>query len=164
MVELVAAGAADDELRRELVRYWAAMGAARDEEWLARYWAMMESEAVASPPHRLLFWAQAYGQRVGFAMGRLVPDWLNPAHLTGYVAEVCVLRQYRRRGYGRQIATRLVAQLREAGAADVELDVLPANRGAMKFWARQGFRPAFVRFRSPSSGGKGPGRKPSGSP
>src|SRR5579875_3070439 len=125
MIALVAADAGDPALRDALVRYWAGLGVRRDAEWLRRYWALMEAEASADPPRRLLYWAQARGRRVGFGMGRLVADWLFPERLTGYVAEVCVLPAYRRRGYGRAIAAALAERLREAGAGAIELDVLP---------------------------------------
>jgi ribosomal protein S18 acetylase RimI-like enzyme len=147
VIELVAADPADAELRGALVRHWADLGVPRDPEWLRRYWALMEAEASARPPLRLLRWATARGARVGFAMGRLLPHWLFPERLTGYVAEVCVYRPYRRRGYGRAMASALARELRRAGAEAVELDVLPGNRGAMRFWARQGYRAAFIRYR-----------------
>lgn len=136
VVELEPVQPPDGEFVRQLAVYWLELGIAPNAEWAARYIDRCYEEQGAA---RHTFWASCEGRRVGFGMVRLDPDWLVAGRLIGYICEFYVFPGERRRSVGTALARRLIAFLRERGAAGVELDVLPANRSGLAFWRSLGF-------------------------
>ncbi len=126
----------DEEFRRTMWRYWRELGVDPNPVWATRYLGRIDEEQGVD---RFTFWASTGGERCGFAMVRLQPDWLLPERIVGYIAEFYVIPTHRRRGVGRVLADRMVAFARGRGADDVELDVLPTNRRGMQFWQAVGF-------------------------
>jgi ribosomal protein S18 acetylase RimI-like enzyme len=126
----------DEEFRQTMWRYWRELGVNPNPVWAARYLARIDAEQGTE---RFTFWAVAGGERCGFAMVRMQPDWLLPERTVAYIAEFYVFPAFRRRGIGRLLAGRMIEFARSRGAEDVELDVLPTNRRGLQFWQAVGF-------------------------
>jgi aminoglycoside 6'-N-acetyltransferase I len=135
-VDLQPLQAGDAEFHRTMWRYWRELGVDPNPVWASRYLARIDAEQGAD---RFTFWASTGGERCGFAMVRLQPDWLIPERTVGYIAEFYVAPTFRRRGVGRVLAERMITFARNRGAEDIELDVLPTNRRGMQFWQAVGF-------------------------
>jgi len=71
---------------------------------------------------------------------RLVPDWLPTGRRFGIIAEFYVKPEYRRRGYGRQLAQKALEFFKAHGATEISAMVLEHNKPALKFWESLGFR------------------------
>ncbi|MFP4373700.1 MAG: GNAT family N-acetyltransferase [Spirochaetaceae bacterium] len=81
---------------------------------------------------------------VGYVLYRVEPVYT-------YVRQFYVSEKMRGRGVG----STMFARLREtewAQAAEIQLDVLEGNRGALEFWQRHGFEPRALRMRLETSG------------
>ncbi|MYU20977.1 GNAT family N-acetyltransferase [Streptomyces sp. SID8352] len=61
--------------------------------------------------------------------------------LDSWILGLCVARDRRRRGLGRELMTEIIARLRRDGVARVRLTVEPANRAAIRLYRSLGFRP-----------------------
>jgi ribosomal protein S18 acetylase RimI-like enzyme len=136
--------AGDEEFRRRMAEYWGELGVDPAPLWAARYFRRIFAEQGKT---RFTYWALADGERFGFCMVRLDPDGLLPERLVGYIAEFYVFPSHRRRGLGRALAHLLVRWLRERGAHSVELDVLPSNVRAQRFWESVGFVITYHHYR-----------------
>lgn len=126
----------DPDFRQTMWRYWRELGVDPNPVWAAHYLERIDAEQGRE---RFTFWAHRDGERCGFGMVRVTPDWLLPERLIGYIAEFYVFPAHRRRGVGRWLAGRLIEFARARGAEDIELDVLPSNRRGMAFWQATGF-------------------------
>ncbi len=134
----------DPEFGDRLHQYWRDLGVVPPAAWHARYLARLAQEQGQG---RHTFWGCAGPARVGFCVLRLDTDWVYPQRRIGYVAEFCVLPEYRRQGWGRRLFAAPERWLSEQGCQDVELDVLPTNGRAIAFWAALGFRVAYHHMR-----------------
>lgn len=79
-------------------------------------------------------------QVVGYAVGRIsmLPGFFARRR-RGYIHDVVVRRDRRRRGIGRRLVDALCQWMAEAGASSVELAVASRNEEAVAFWERLGF-------------------------
>lgn len=79
-------------------------------------------------------------QVVGYAVGRIsmLPGFFARRR-RGYIHDVVVRRDRRRRGVGRRLVDALQHWMAEAGASSVELAVAACNEEAVAFWERLGF-------------------------
>ena len=101
-----------------------------------------ESYALAfedDPGGQRIEWIEADGERAGFLISRVVPDWPEEDRAIGEVIECYVAPPFRRRGVGRAAVETWLAQQRAAGVAQVEASVLSRNTPALTFWERMGF-------------------------
>ncbi|MGC8668210.1 MAG: GNAT family N-acetyltransferase [Chthonomonadales bacterium] len=113
-------------------------------------------EAMASR-QALVLVAEAEGAVVGYALG-----WLQnrrpiyPAGRYGFISDLFVLPQWRRRGIGRGLVAAILEWFAARDATDVELFVAHANPDARAFWAAMGFEPFLDLVRKPLRHEDGP--------
>jgi len=62
----------------------------------------------------------------------------------GHVSGIAVEREYRRKGIGSSLLRRLYEEFYNDGFERVTLEVRKSNKEAIRFYERQGFKPAFV--------------------
>jgi ribosomal protein S18 acetylase RimI-like enzyme len=78
---------------------------------------------------------------VGYAYARLEPrDWNALLDAHGALHDILVAEAARGKGVGKQLLTRVLAELRERGAPRVVLHTAIKNRAAQKLFAAVGFR------------------------
>jgi ribosomal protein S18 acetylase RimI-like enzyme len=80
------------------------------------------------------------GRLVGYAVGRvsLLPGFFARRR-RGYIHDVVIREDHRRRGLGRRLAEGLLIWMRGQGVTLIELTVATANTEAVSFWERLGF-------------------------
>jgi ribosomal protein S18 acetylase RimI-like enzyme len=83
---------------------------------------------------------QAGTQVVGYLLYRTQPDEYAPTHQRVYIRQTFIVREHRRRGYGRA-ALELLLRDHLPAQARVELEVLAHNTAAQAFYAALGFQP-----------------------
>lgn len=88
---------------------------------------------------REIDWIVADGNRAGFCMVRLLPDWPDESRLIASIAEFYVESSWRRQGIGQAAIEVLLASHRGRGTDLVEAGVLRDNVPAHAFWAHLGF-------------------------
>ena len=101
-----------------------------------------ESYALAfdeDPDGQDIEWIEADGDRAGFLISRVVPDWPDDERTIAEVMECYVTQPFRRRGVGRAAIEAWLARQRADGVAQVEASVLSRNAAALAFWERMGF-------------------------
>ena len=101
-----------------------------------------ESYALAfdeDPDGQDIEWIEADGERAGFLISRVVPDWPDDERTIAEVMECYVTQPFRRRGVGRAAIEAWLARQRADGVAQVEASVLSRNAAALAFWERMGF-------------------------
>ena len=101
-----------------------------------------ESYALAfdeDPDGQDIEWIEADGERAGFLISRVVPDWPDDERTIAEVMECYVTQPFRRRGVGRAAIDAWLARQRADGVAQVEASVLSRNAAALAFWERMGF-------------------------
>ena len=96
------------------------------------------------PGGQRLEWLLDGGERAGFLVTRVVPDWPDGSREIGEVIECYVAPARRRRGLGRAAVERWLARMRARGVAAAEASVLSGNAPARRFWERLGFEPRAV--------------------
>lgn len=97
-------------------------------------------------PTARFFVAQAQERLLGYAGMYHVAD-------EGYLANLAVSPEYRRRGVGKRLLERLIALAREENLAFLSLEVRASNSAAISMYAAQGFKKAGVRknfYQSPT--------------
>ena len=97
-------------------------------------------EALAADPQgQQLEWVLVGGERAGFLVTRVVPDWPEEQREIGLVSECYVVPKRRGQGVGRAAVEVWLARMRGRGVALVEAAVLWRNAPARRFWERLGF-------------------------
>ena len=91
------------------------------------------------PGGQRIEWMVADGERAGFLISRVVPDWPEEHRSVGEVIECYVAPRFRRRGVGRAAVETWLARQRADGVELVEASVLSLNTPALAFWERMGF-------------------------
>ncbi len=91
------------------------------------------------PDGQRIEWMVADGERAGFLISRVVPDWPEEHRSVGEVIECYVAPAFRRRGVGRATVEAWLARQRADGVDLVEASVLSLNTPALAFWERMGF-------------------------
>ena len=91
------------------------------------------------PDGQRIEWIVADGERAGFLISRVVPDWPEDDRMVGEVIECYVTPPFRRRGVGRGAVEAWLARQRAEGVTLVEASVLSLNTPALAFWERMGF-------------------------
>ncbi len=93
----------------------------------------------ADPDGQQLEWVLDDGERVGFLVTRVVPDWPEEQREIGVVSECYVVPERRGHGVGRAAVEAWLARMRGRGVALVEASVLWRNTPARGFWEALGF-------------------------
>ena len=96
----------------------------------------------------LLLAAWAADEPAGLILGQLqsFAPIFRPGKL-GYVSDLYVQSEYRRRGLGRLLFLALRDWLADQGATALDLQVYTANQEAMAFWRKMGFESYAERMR-----------------
>ncbi len=91
--------------------------------------------------HALILCAKLDRQIVGYAYARLEPrDWNALLDAHGALHDILVADSARRKGVGKQLLKRTLAELKARGAPRVVLHTAIKNRAAQKLFAAFGFR------------------------
>ena len=93
----------------------------------------------ADPDGQQVEWMIAGGERAGFLITRVVPDWPEEDREIGEVIECYVEPAQRLGGVGRAAVEIWLARMRAQGVSAVEASVLSQNTPARRFWERLGF-------------------------
>lgn len=88
---------------------------------------------------RELLWLESQGQRAGFLMVRVFPDFPDESRGVASIAEFYVLTEFRRAGVGSAAIRALLDDHRRRGTFEVEAGILEQNGPARAFWAHLGF-------------------------
>jgi ribosomal protein S18 acetylase RimI-like enzyme len=122
--------------------------AADDVSWRERRGVYERLFATYEP---VLLLAQDGDRLVGYGLGYAMPaadSWLADTWVTGErigeIESLGVLPEYRGRGIGTRLLQQLQDRLREQGAADLVLGVLPGNTDAVRLYERFGYRPTWL--------------------
>lgn len=101
--------------------------------------AIEEDLALPDSGGREISWVLVDGERAGFLMVRVLPDWPDESRDVASVAEFYIAPRFRRRGAGRAAIEALLADHRERGTFEVEAGILARNEPALAFWEAMGF-------------------------
>ena len=97
-------------------------------------------EALAADPDgQQVEWIVTGGERAGFLITRVVPDWPEEEREIGEVIECYVEPGQRARGVGRAAVELWLERMRGRGVSAVEASVLWLNTPARRFWEKLGF-------------------------
>ena len=119
-----------------------------DESWAVR--KELYEELLAKPDTLLLLAFDGKGA-VGYGLAHVmavedswIPDTWQTGQRIGEVESLSVLPEYRGSGLGSVLLDRLEAHLRDRGARDLILGVLPGNHDAIRLYQRRGYRPTWL--------------------
>lgn len=88
-----------------------------------------------SRSHRFLV-ARDQGEMVGYVVGQ---QSRSGRRMQGHIVSIAVRDDHRKRGLGAMLLTAVMAELRDAGAAEVVLEVGETNYPAIRLYQRFGF-------------------------
>lgn len=124
----------------ELADFHAALDSAfkPSPEWAREYSAYLRG--LMTREDAIAVVAREDHEVVGYAVGRIttLPPFFARRY-RGYIHDVFVKREYRRRGIGRRLVEEILAWLRQHRVTLVELTVA-VNNDAIPFWERLGFQ------------------------
>jgi ribosomal protein S18 acetylase RimI-like enzyme len=119
-----------------------------DESWAVRKELY---EELLAKPDTLLLLAFDGAAAIGYGLAHVmeledswIPDTWQTGRRIGEVESLSVLPQYRGSGLGTVLLDRLEAHLRDRGARDLILGVLPGNDDAIRLYQRRGYRPTWL--------------------
>jgi ribosomal protein S18 acetylase RimI-like enzyme len=105
-----------------------------DREWL-------------SGPDSFAFFAEEDGRLVGYVVGFYdEPHFMWSTGRVGHIDSFYVLPELRGRGVGRLLMEAAYAEMRQAGATTVALEMVANNDVARRFYEREGFTTTFVQM------------------
>jgi len=100
-----------------------------------------------SQPTSFAFLAEEDDRPVGFVVGFYDdPHFMWDTGPVGHIDSFYVLPEMRGRGVGRMLMDAAYAEMREAGATTVALEMVADNDVARKFYEREGFTTTFVQM------------------
>jgi ribosomal protein S18 acetylase RimI-like enzyme len=119
-----------------------------DESWAVR---KVLYEELLVKPDTLLLLAFDGSAAIGYGLAHVmavedswIPDTWQTGRRIGEVESLSVLPGYRGSGRGSVLLDRLEAHLRDRGAQDLILGVLPGNDDAIRLYQRRGYRPTWL--------------------
>jgi len=124
---------ADDKKFREWLRRYReeTAGEPPPDPWLDAYLKHIFAEQGQT---RHIWWGMAEGKRVGFAVAILSTAGAANSRTQGTIAEFFVYPEYRREGYGRQMAEAVIEFLHEQGAQDIHASITAGNVRGLRFY------------------------------
>ena len=100
-----------------------------------------------SGPDSYAFLAEEEGRLVGYVVGFYdEPHFMWSTGRVGHIDSFYVLPELRGRGVGRLLMEAAYAEMRQAGATTVALEVVANNDVARRFYEREGFTTTFVQM------------------
>jgi ribosomal protein S18 acetylase RimI-like enzyme len=92
--------------------------------------------------------AKENNNTLGFAHGslRFMPDYLG-GFLTGNITHIYVLENHRGEGIAGALLKELENWFLEKKVASIDLEVVPSNEEAKRFWLSKGYVTEFTRYR-----------------
>jgi ribosomal protein S18 acetylase RimI-like enzyme len=119
-----------------------------DESWAVR---KVLYEELLVKPDTLLLLAFGGSAAIGYGLAHVmavedswIPDTWQTSRRIGEIESLSVLPEYRGSGLGSVLLDRLEAHLRDRGARDLILGVLPGNDDAIRLYQRRGYRPTWL--------------------
>jgi len=119
-----------------------------DESWAVR---KVLYEELLVKPDTLLLLAFDGSAAIGYGLAHVmavedswIPDTWQTGQRIGEIESLSVLPEYRGSGLGSVLLDRLEAHLRDRGARDLILGVLPGNHDAIRLYQRRGYRPTWL--------------------
>jgi len=119
-----------------------------DESWAVR---KVLYEELLVKPDTLLLLAFDGSAAIGYGLAHVmavddswIPDTWQTGQRIGEIESLSVLPEYRGSGLGSVLLDRLEAHLRDRGARDLILGVLPGNDDAIRLYQRRGYRPTWL--------------------
>ena len=112
-------------------------GLGMEPDWEREYYEMLLMGLQARP--FFMRGARADDRTVGFVMFSYRVERMWMVAVRGYISNIYVLPEYRRRGIGRSLVADALARLRIAGAQSIEMEVYTDNSPGQAFWDRMGF-------------------------
>ena len=107
-------------------------------DWEREYHEMLLMGLSARP--FFMRGARADGRTVGFVMFSYRVEQMWSIAVRGYISNIYVVPEYRRRGIGRLLVADALARLRMAGAQSVEMEVLRRQRPGHGVLGQDGLR------------------------
>jgi len=103
-----------------------------------------------------IFVAEVDNQIVGYAVCWIAkrPPYLYKVDRIGYISDVFVEEQYRRRGIGSALLGKILEWFKNKNIKYVELSVLVKNEKAIKFYEKHGFKVYSLNLRKVMNNGK----------
>ncbi|PYS95994.1 MAG: hypothetical protein DMF50_06505 [Acidobacteria bacterium] len=100
-------------------------------------------EGWLSETDAFLLAAECRERTVGYALAHMheADESWDTRGRFGVLESLAVLPEMRRLGVGRKLMSALYAELRRLGVSVLEIGVLATNRGARRFYEREGFAP-----------------------
>jgi ribosomal protein S18 acetylase RimI-like enzyme len=108
-------------------------------------WKQHYFESIRATPDVFLRWIISEGERVGFILFGLERRGFVPSK-TGFIYELFVAPEFRRRGIARHCAAEAIKELSAFGAFRIQLEVAEGNRPAAEFWETLGFSRVAARY------------------
>ena len=116
-------------------------------------WAVRRAlyEQLLAKPDTLLLLAFDGASAIGYGLAHVlavedtwVPDTWQTGVRIGEIESLSVLPDYRGSGLGSMLLDELERHLRDRGARDLILGVLPGNADAIRLYERRGYRPTWL--------------------
>mgnify|MGYP003972775895 CR=1 FL=1 len=85
---------------------------------------------------------------IGIAVGW--KEFISPVYKNEYVGHVCdiiVGKEYRGKGYGKELTSALEHEFKKMGLKEMMLEVLIANKKSTEFWKSNGFEELYAQMR-----------------
>jgi len=102
------------------------------QDWGKNYFTIIQSN-----PHFYLRWIAVNDARAGFILFGL-EDHNFLANTSGWIYELYVLPEFRRKGVARESALRAILEL-QAHTSKIQLEIMEGNQGAKALWKSLGF-------------------------
>ena len=100
-----------------------------------------------SGPDSFAFFAEEEGRLVGYVVGFYdEPHFMWSTGRVGHIDSFYVMPELRGRGVGRLLMEAAYAEMRQAGATTVALEMVANNDVAQRFYEREGFTTTFVQM------------------
>jgi ribosomal protein S18 acetylase RimI-like enzyme len=116
----------------------------------AEVWKRQLSGRLDSPVSIVLVAPADEGKLLGFLAAqtkRLPPQFAAARPKLGFISELFVRPEARRRGAGRALVDAALAWFRRADVGSIELHVLVGNEHGRRFWEELGFVPELLQMR-----------------
>jgi len=107
-------------------------------EFLSTHW---------KDPDWALFVADEEGRIAGYCLATIL-EYPPIFHIRnfGFIQDMAVTSEFRRRGIGTQLLERLLVWFKERGVRRIELQALMENEISQSFWRKSGFAPYLSRL------------------
>ena len=96
------------------------------------------SQALAG--ERCLWLAKVGTETIGFVDFKIMPFFPGSSDTYAFIHDFYIVQSQRRLGFGKALASYVVAEVQRQGVSSIELNVAPHNQHSMQFWQNIGFK------------------------